>query len=101
MKEQLFLEHVRRAREGRVDIAIAHGNEGGDVAREVAVRARRARVFAASRQSLTAGRDLEVDLDRGGGVLGEIAVVRDHDRDGLADVADLVRAPARAACAAS
>ncbi len=42
MQEQLLLEHVRRARERRVDVAVAHRNDGGDVAGEVAVHARRA-----------------------------------------------------------
>ena len=36
------------------------------------------------------GQDLEVDGHRGGGILREVAVVRDHHRDGLADIADLV-----------
>ncbi len=35
------------------------------------------------------GEHLVVDRDRGGGVFGEIAIVRDHHRDGLADIADL------------
>ena len=50
----------------------------------------RASGLAASRQSLTAGSALEIDLHRGGGVLGDVAAVGDHHRDRLADIADLV-----------
>ena len=37
---------------------------------------------------------LEIDIDQRGSVLGEIAAVGDHDRDRLADIADLVAASA-------
>ena len=45
MERKLLLEYVRRARECGVDVAVAHGNDGGDVAREVAVRARQRRAW--------------------------------------------------------
>ena len=85
---KLLLEHVRRARECRLDVAVAHGNDGGDVGREVAVRRRRA---GAGGVAAVADRrqQLELDVHRGGGILGEIAVVRDRHGDGLPHIADL------------
>ncbi len=87
MEAKLLLEHVCRARECRVDLAVAHGNDGGNVGREVAVgrRSTGARGIAAVADRR---QDFEIDVDRGGGVLREIAVVRDRHGDGLADVAD-------------
>ena len=41
MERKLLLEHVRCVRERGIHVAIGHGNDGGDVAREVAVRAGR------------------------------------------------------------
>ena len=43
----------------------------------------------ALRTSATNGQGLVVDGDEGGGVLGDVTVVGDHDRDRLADVACL------------
>ena len=57
-------------RERRVDVAIGHRNDGGDVGGEIAVDAR-APGLRASRQSLTAGKRFEIDLDRRRGILGE------------------------------
>jgi hypothetical protein len=89
MHEQLLLEHVRRVGEGRVHVAIADGDDGGDVAREIAVRAggpwpRRVATVAHRRQRF------EIELHRRGGILGQISVGGDRHCDGLADVADLV-----------
>ena len=86
--EDLLLEHVGRGREGALDVAIGHGDEGGDVAREIAVGGRRAgreRVAAIAHRR----QHLVVDRDRRGGILGEIAAVGDDHGDRLADIADL------------
>ena len=87
MKEEFVLEHVCGAGECRLDVAVAHGNDGRDIARQVAVRGRSAEAcgFAAVANRR---QDLEFDVDRRGGVLREVAVVGDRHRDGLADIAD-------------
>ena len=89
MKRKLFLEHVRRACKCRVDVAIGHGDDGGDVAGEVAVGAGGAG-FSCIAVVAHRGQDLEIDGHRRGGILREITVGRDHDCDGLADIADFV-----------
>ena len=89
MERQLLLEHMCRARKCSVDVAIGHGNDGGNVGGKIAVSADR----AGSRGSAIVAhrrQDLEIDLHRRGGVLRQVAVGRDHDRDGLADITDLV-----------
>src|SRR6266404_5943309 len=74
------------ARECRLDVAVAHDDDGGDIAREVAVCGRSIgpRGFAAVADRR---RRLEVHVDGCGGVFREIAIVCDRDRDGLTDIA--------------
>ena len=85
----LLLEHMRRILERGIDVAVAHRHEGRDVRGEVGVHGRGAGLHRVARVAHRRQR-LVVDLDRGGGVLREVAVVRDHHGDGLADVADFV-----------
>ncbi len=80
---------VRRAREGLGDVAIGLPELDEEIARPRAMGARRARG-----QRLPAIGDcrqrLVVDRDQRGGVLGEVARPRDHQRHRLADEGDLV-----------
>ncbi len=87
VERELVLENVCGAREGGIDIAVAHGNDGRDVAREIAVRAGRVRLGGVA---AIAHRRQDFELDRHGcrGVLGEIAALRDRHRNRLPDVAD-------------
>ncbi len=86
MQEKFVLEDVCGARECRLDVAVAHGDDGGDIAREVAVCGRSIgpRGFAAVADHR---QRLEVHVDGCGGVFREIAIVCDRDRDGLTDIA--------------
>ena len=88
MEGKLLLEYVRRARERRVEVTVAHGNNGRDVGREVAVRRRCAGANGVAAVA-DRGQQLELDIHRGGGILGEIAVVGDGHGDGLPHIADL------------
>ena len=80
---------MRRARERVGDIAIGLPELGQQIARAGAMDARCAR-----RERLPAVRHrrqrLVVDRDQRGGVLGDVARLRDHDRHRLADKGDLV-----------
>ena len=93
---QVELEHVRRDAHRRVDVAElcvewAATLPGTSGVHEVLRRA--------GRLDADDGRQRPVlDDDPLGGVLGEVAVTRDHHRDRLADVVDLVAWPARTAC---
>jgi hypothetical protein len=88
MEGKLLLEHVGRARERRVEVTVAHGNDGRDVGREIAVRRRRAGANGVAAVA-DRGQQLEFDVHRGGGILGEIAVVGDRHGDRLPHIADL------------
>ena len=77
---------VRGAREGRVGVAVAERAVARHVGAERRVQQRRAlghRRLDARRH----GQRLVVDEHALGGVLGDVAVARDDDADGLADVA--------------
>ena len=89
MEEHLLLEHVRGGGEGRVRVPVAHRHDSRDVDGKIAVRARG--IGPGGLAGVAHRRQhVEADDHGGGGVLRKIAVVRDHDRDGLADIADLV-----------
>ena len=89
MQMHVLLEHVRRVLERGIDVAVAHRHEGGDVRREIGVYRRGAGLHRVAGVAHRRQR-LVVDRDRGRRVLGEMAAVRHHHGDGLADVADLV-----------
>ena len=86
MQEKFVLEDVCGARECRLNVAVAHGDDSGDIARQVAVCGRSIgpRGFAAVADRR---QRLEVHVDGCGGVFREIAIVCDRDRDGLTDIA--------------
>jgi hypothetical protein len=80
---------MRRLRERGVHIAIGHRRVCRDVVCEIAMDARS--VGLRGRTAVAGSRqDIEIDRHGRGGVLGEIAGLRDHHRDGLPDIADLV-----------
>ena len=80
---------VRRGRDGGLGVAVALG----EIDQEVAL-AMRVRVGRAGRERLAAvGRSrqlLDVQRDQRQRILGDVAAVRDHHRDRLADVSDLL-----------
>ncbi len=80
---------TRRARECVRDVAVALLELDQEIARARAMGARRSR-----RERLPAVRNRRqrrvVDRNEGGGVLGDVARLRDHDRHGLADKGDFV-----------
>ena len=85
---QLLLEHMRGLGEGRVDVAELDLVGGDDVGGELAADRRCAR-FAALPHVGDERQELVVDRDQRGGVLGDVAVVREHHRHRLADIAHL------------
>jgi len=67
--------------------AIAHAKRRGDIILERLVRARRAGLDRIA--AIADGRKhVLVDHDQRGRVFGDVAAVGDHDRHGLADIAD-------------
>ena len=80
---------MRRARERVGDVAVGLPELGQEIAGAGAMGERRAR-GERCRQSDTAGKRLVVDRDQRGGVLGDVARLRDHHRHRLADKGDLV-----------
>ncbi|CAB4716560.1 unannotated protein [freshwater metagenome] len=79
---------VRGGGQGRLDVAGALLHPGADVARDVVVHEavrRTGRLDPHDGRQHVVGHDDATD-----GVLGDIAVVGDHERDRLADVVDLV-----------
>ena len=89
MLEQGFGEHVRRARERPVDLAVSHVELGDQVVGRVAMGRRRA-VGQGCPAVRDRRQDVVVDLDQRRRVLGDIAVVGDDDGDRLADMGHLV-----------
>ena len=86
---ELFAEAVRGGGEGGVDRAVFHGHLGDEVGGRVAVGAR-----GAGLQGVAAvgggGQRVVFHLDQARGVLGDVAVVGQHDGDGFADEDDLM-----------
>ncbi|MGF6548739.1 hypothetical protein QFZ96_003810 [Paraburkholderia youngii] len=94
MMEYLALDHVRGAREGRVDIAESKRHVEEEVGRNVAVSPWRIRIeylpdVAGDRQYLV------VDLHQVGGVFGDVPAFCKDNGNRLADVAHLVRGQRR------
>ena len=83
---QLLLEHMRRLGEGRVGVAEAHLVGRNDVGVQLAAHRRAGRGFPHVGDERL---DVVVDRDDGGGIFGDVAAVRHHQRHRLADVTDL------------
>ena len=77
---------VGGAGEGRLGVAVAERAVAGDVGAERGMQQRRA-LGHGGLDARGHGQRLVVDQHALGGVLGEVAVARDDDADGLADVA--------------
>ena len=88
MLPEILVQHMGGLAEGRLGIPIGDPVGRDDVGFELAAHGRR---IGLRGLAAVGGRRqrLVIDLDQGGGVLGEIAVVRDHERDRLAHVGDL------------
>ena len=80
-----FAEDMRRFLECRVDIAVGHVELGEQVVRRLAMHQRRA---GGERRAAVRGRGqrLVVDVDERRCVFGNVAIIGDHDRHGLADM---------------
>ena len=84
MLEQGLAEDMRRPGERRIGLAVADGEFGGDIVLAAFMRHRRAGL---ERVPEVAGRRQRfvVDVHRFGRILGDVAVVGDHQGHGLAD----------------
>ncbi len=87
MDEEFLAQHMGRAAERRVDLAIGDPVGRDDVRGKLAPHLRRVgtRGLPAVRGG---GQNVVGHLDARCRVLGDITVLREHDRDGLADIGD-------------
>ena len=91
MLKQLLAIDMRRGPERGVGIAIGHAMRGDDVRGQIAPGCARAgeRGIAGIDHR---GKDFVIHVDQRDGILGDIAVPRDYERDWLADKRNLARA---------
>ena len=89
MDEKLVAEDMRRGGEGGLRVAVAHVEFGKDIVFGIGMGERRSRPGGFFRIG-GGGQNVVIDLDEGGGVFGDVAVVGNNHRDGFPDMADLL-----------